>query len=229
MSKLIAVVDDDPEVLKFLEFILAKAGYSVNSSATPGRFFDSVLKHPPALCLIDVQLPGMDGREIVRVMRSSPETKRIPLIVMSAVAISPGDKVRGLEDGADEYFSKPLDIDLLLARVANLLSRAASASEPAAPEVIAWGPIEVSLGEHRASVGGKPVPLTHLEMKLLVAFLRQPGRVLPRTLLLQSVWDAPASTSTRTVDKHVETLRRKLPPFGKKVETVVGVGYLFRP
>jgi two-component system, OmpR family, alkaline phosphatase synthesis response regulator PhoP len=228
VSALISVVDDDPEVLKFLEFILGKAGYAVSTSATPGRFFDSVLKRRPALCLIDVQLPGMDGREIVRVLRSSPETRNIPLISMSAVALSPEDKVRGLNEGADEYFSKPLDVDLLLVRVANLLARTGGA-QPPAEEIVSWGAIEVSLTEHRASLSGKTVPLTNLEMKLLLAFLRQPGRVLPRTLLLQSVWDTSVSASTRTVDKHVETLRRKLPPFGKKVETVIGVGYLFRP
>jgi DNA-binding response OmpR family regulator len=226
---LISVVDDDPEVLKFLEFVLKKAGYAVSAAATPGRFFDSILKSKPALCLIDVQLPGMDGREIVRVLRSSEETRDIPLVVMSAQAVSSTDKVRGLNDGADEYFAKPLDVDLLLVRIANLLARRGAApAEAPGGEIVSWGPLRVLLDEHRATLGGKDVPLTHMEMKLLVAFLRQPGRVLPRALLLQSVWNAEGA-STRTVDKHVETLRRKLPPFGKKVETVVGVGYLFRP
>jgi len=229
VSALISVVDDDPEVLKFLEYVLGKAGYAVSASATPGRFFDSILKHKPSLCLIDVQLPGMDGREIVRVLRSSPETRGIPLVVMSAVALTPSDKVRGLDEGADEYFSKPVDVDLLLVRIANLLARRGGASSATPPaEIVSWGPLEIAIEEHRATLAGKEVPLTHLEMKLLLAFLRQPGRVLPRALLLQSVWDT-SGTSTRTVDKHVETLRRKLPPFGKKVETVVGVGYLFRP
>jgi DNA-binding response OmpR family regulator len=229
VTALISIVDDDPEVLKFLEFVLAKAGYAVSTSSTPGRFFDSILKTKPALCLIDVQLPGMDGREIIRVLRASPETRGIPLVAMSAVAVTPSDKVRGLDDGADEYFSKPLDLDFLLLRVANLLARrgGAGASAPP-PEIVSWGPLQISIDEHRATLAGKEVPLTHLEMKLLLAFLRQPGRVLPRALLLQSVWNS-TGTSTRTVDKHVETLRRKLPPFGKKVETVVGVGYLFRP
>lgn len=227
MSALIAVVDDDPEVCELLVYVLGKAGYAVAPYATPGRFFDGVLKAKPALCLIDVQLPGMDGREVIRVLRAAPETRRLPLIAMSAVEISSRDAVRGLNDGADEYLAKPLDLDLLLVRVANLLTRGRVGDAPA-PEIVAWGPIQIAIDEHRATLSGKPVALTHLEMKLLLAFLRQPGRVLPRSLLLQTVWDSPAA-ATRTVDKHVESLRRKLPPFGKKVETVVGVGYIFRP
>jgi DNA-binding response OmpR family regulator len=227
VSALITVVDDDPEVLKFLEFILVKAGYQVNACATPGRFFDSVLKNKPALCLIDVQLPGMDGREIIRVLRASPETRRLPMIAMSAVALSSRDIVRGLDEGADEYLPKPLDLDLLLVRIANLIARERG-NEPPRSEIVAWGPLQVSPDEHSATLSGKPVTLTNMEMKLLLSFLRQPGRVLTRSLLLQTVWDSP-SASTRTVDKHVESLRRKLPPFGKKLETVVGVGYLFRP
>jgi two-component system alkaline phosphatase synthesis response regulator PhoP len=227
VSDLITVVDDDSEVLSFLEFVLGKAGYAVNACSTPGRFFDSVLKNKPSLCLIDVQLPGMDGREVVRVLRSAPETRLIPMIAMSAVKVAPGDAVRGLDDGADEYFSKPLDLDLLLVRVANLLARGRGSAAPTR-EVISWGPVEISLDEHRVTLAGKPVALTHLELKLLLAFLRQPERVLTRSLLLQSVWNS-TTASTRTVDKHVETLRRKLPPVGKKLETVVGVGYLFRP
>jgi DNA-binding response OmpR family regulator len=227
VSVLIAVVDDDDEIRKFLDFILTKAGYAVNAYATPGRFFDGVLKASPALCLIDVQLPGMDGREVIRVLRAAPETRGLPLIAMSAVALSPRDAVRGLNDGADEYLPKPLDLDLLLIRIANLLARGRGVDAPRR-EVVAWGPIEVVLDEHRATLSGKPVALTNLEMKLLLAFLRQPDRVLPRSLLLQTVWDSP-SASTRTVDKHVESLRRKFPPLGKKLETVVGVGYLFRP
>ena len=227
MSVLISIVDDDEEVRKFLDFVLTKAGYAVNAYATPGRFFDGVLKAKPALCLIDVQLPGMDGREVIRVLRAAPETRGLAMIAMSAIALSPRDAVRGLNDGADEYLSKPLDLDLLLVRIANLLARGRADDAPRR-EIVTWGPLEVAVDEHRASLSGKPVELTHLEMKLLLAFLRQPGRVLPRSLLLQSVWDSPAA-STRTVDKHVESLRRKLPPLGKQLETVVGVGYVFRP
>lgn len=230
MSRSIAVVDDDPEMLDLMGLVLGKAGYKVLRYGTPGKFFDGLLKAKPDLCLIDVQLPGMDGREIVRVLRANPETRALPVIVMSAVATATDDVVRGVDGGADEYFPKPLDLELLVVRVGNLLARARREAAPAPPaESIRWGDVTAFPDEHRLTMRGKDVPLTHLEFKLLLAFLRQPGRVLARSWLLQNVWQASSSVNTRTVDKHVETLRRKVPPLSGRLETVVGVGYLFRP
>ena len=228
MSRLIAVVDDDDEMRSLLTLVLGKAGFKVQGYATPGRFFDGLVRAKPELCIVDVQLPGMDGREVVRVMRSNPETRALPVIMITAVATTSGDVVKGVENGADEYFPKPLDLELLVARIENLLSRANRIAPP--PEdSVTWGELEVTPDEHRVTVKGKAVPLTHLEFKLLLAFLRQPNRVLPRSWLLQHVWDSSTSVSTRTVDKHVETLRRKVKPLSGNLETVVGVGYLFRP
>jgi DNA-binding response OmpR family regulator len=170
----------------------------------------------------------MDGREVIRVLRASPETNRLALIAISAVKIATTDIVRGLDEGADEYLPKPLDIDLLLVRIGNLIERGRNRGATGR-EVISWGPIKIAPDEHSVSLSGRAINLTNLEMKLLLAFLRQSGRVLPRSLLLQTVWNSSPDVTTRTVDKHVESLRRKLPPFGKKVETVVGVGYMFRP
>jgi two-component system alkaline phosphatase synthesis response regulator PhoP len=229
MNGVIAVVDDDLEMLDLLELVLGKAGFKVKSYSTPGRFFDGVVKAKPVLCLIDVQLPGMDGREIIRVLRANPETRPLPLILMSAIATAPGDVVRGVDGGADEYLPKPLDMELLVGRIQNLLKRSRRDPAKIPANVIGWGEVEVSPDEHRLSFRGKDVPLTHLEFKLLLAFFRQPNRVLPRVWLLQNVWESSASLETRTVDKHVETLRRKLPPLAQRLETVVGVGYIFRP
>ena len=228
MSRVIAVVDDDEEMRELLALVLGKAGFKVQGYATPGRFFDGLVRGKPDLCIVDVQLPGMDGREVVRVLRSNPETRALPVIMITAVATSSEDVVRGVENGADEYFMKPFDLELLVARVENLLSRGNRAAPPPA-ETVSWGELEVSPDEHRVTVRGKAVPLTHLEFKLLLAFLHQPNRVLPRSWLLQNVWDSSVSVSTRTVDKHVETLRRKVRPLAGRLETVVGVGYLFRP
>jgi two-component system alkaline phosphatase synthesis response regulator PhoP len=227
-GRTIAVVDDDDEMRELMALVLGKAGFKVHGYATPGRFFDALVKSKPDLCLIDVQLPGMDGREMVRVLRSNPETKTLPIIMMTSVAVSPADVVKGVDNGADEYFSKPLDLELLVVRAQNLLSRAAR-KEPIPQNSIVWGELEVTPDEHLVAVKGKNIVLTNLEFKLLLAFLTQPNRVLPRSWLLQNVWDATSSVSTRTVDKHVETLRRKVAPLTANLETVVGVGYLFRP
>jgi two-component system alkaline phosphatase synthesis response regulator PhoP len=228
MSRLIAVVDDDEEMRELLTLVLGKSGFKVQGYATPGRFFDGLVRSKPELCIVDVQLPGMDGREVVRVLRSNPETKTLPVIMITAVATTPADVVRGVDNGADEYFPKPLDLELLVARIENLLSRANRAAPPL-EDSISWGDVLVAPNEHSVTVRGKAVPLTNLEFKLLLAFLRQPNRVLPRSWLLQNVWDSSVSVSTRTVDKHVETLRRKVQPLSGRLETVVGVGYLFRP
>lgn len=229
MSRVVAVVDDDAEMRALLSLALGKAGFKVNVYPTPGRFFDGVLKARPDLCLVDVQLPGMDGREVVRVLRANPETRALPVILMSAVATASSDVVRGVEGGADEYFSKPLDLEMLVVRMRNLLGRAPRGAAPPPSDVIRWRDIEVSPEDHRLTLSGRETVLTHLEFKLLLAFLRQPNRVLPRVWLLENVWQSSASVTTRTVDKHVETLRRKVPPLGARLETVVGVGYLFRP
>ena len=229
MTPKIAVVDDDPETRALLERVLGKAGFKVRTYATPGRFFDGVLRVKPALCLVDVQLPGMDGREIVRVLRSNLETRAVPVILMSAAAKSSDDVVSGLDSGADEYLPKPLDLELLVVRVKNLLALARRGAAPPTADSVRWGGLLILPDERRLTLNGKDVPLTHLEFELLLAFLRQPNRVLPRSWLLQNVWNSSALVTTRTVDKHVQSLRRKVPPLGKRVETVVGVGYLFAP
>jgi DNA-binding response OmpR family regulator len=229
VSALVAVVDDDGEMLVLLQRVLIHAGFRVQGYATPGRFFDGVTKTRPDLCLIDIQLRGMDGREIVRVLRANPETRALPVILMSAIATSAADFTRGLDGGADECFAKPLDLELLVARIRNLLARASGAATPPPAEVIRWRDLEVEPDGHRLALRGKEISLTHLEFKLLLAFLRQPNRVLPRVWLLQNVWQSSSAVTTRTVDKHVETLRKKVPPLADRLETVVGVGYLFRP
>jgi DNA-binding response OmpR family regulator len=149
------------------------------------------------------------------------------MIAITASATKSGDAVRGLDGGADEYMSKPLDLELFVVRVQNLLSRTPNGAPRA--EVLRWKDVELVPEEHRVTVGGKEVELTHLEFKLLASFLRQPNRVLARSWLLQTVWGSTPGIATRTVDKHVETVRKKVPSISTRIETVVGVGYLFRP
>lgn len=228
MSARVAVVDDDPEMLQLLSLVLGKSGFEVKTFATPGRFFDSLVKARPDVTVLDMHLPGMDGRDVIRVLRANPETKVMPIVAISAVARSTADVVQGLELGADEYLAKPVDLDLLVARIAVLLRRAPNGAAPAV-ETVRYGEVVIYPEEHRVEQAGKDVALTHLEFKLLLYFLNNPNRVLTRGLMLEKVWGTGPDLSTRTVDKHVETLRKKLPGFGARVETVIRVGYLFRP
>lgn len=230
MKSKLAVVDDDAEMLALLALVLGKNDYDVKTYATPGRFLDSLARIRPDLCVLDMQLPGIHGRDVIRVLRENAATRRMPIVAITAAERGTPDVIKGLELGADEYMGKPLDLELFVVRIAALLRRMPGG--PAAPppqETLCFGAMKVLLDEHRVEVSGKPVTMTHLEFKLLVYFLRHPQRVVTRGMLLEKVWGAEPDQSTRTVDKHVESLRRKLPGFGSHIETVIGVGYLFRP
>ncbi|MBI2385691.1 MAG: response regulator transcription factor [Elusimicrobia bacterium] len=230
MKAKLAVVDDDEEMLGLVALVLGKSGYEVKTYATPGRFLDSLDKTLPDLCVLDMKLPGIHGRDVIRVLRENAATKRMPILAITASERATPDVIKSLELGADEYMGKPLDLELFVVRVAGLLRRRpAAAAAPPPSESLRFIDMTVYLDEHRVEVAGKPVTLTHLEFKLLAYFLRHPQRVVTRGMLLEKVWDTEPDMSTRTVDKHVESLRKKLPAFGAHVETVIRVGYLFRP
>jgi DNA-binding response OmpR family regulator len=226
----LAVVDDDDEMLALMAMVLGRSGFEVKTYATPGRFLDSLAKSRPDLCVLDMQLPGIHGRDVIRVLRENAATKRIPIVAITASERATSDVIKGLELGADEYMGKPLDLELFVVRIEALLRRIPAATAPPPPsERLRYGGLTVILDEHRVELGGKEVPLTHLEFKLLSYFLRHPQRVVTRGMLLEKVWGTEPGMSTRTVDKHVESLRKKLPSFAVHLETVIGMGYLFRP
>jgi len=225
----IAVVDDDLGVGELLKTLLEVNGYDVEVYLTPGRFFDSLLTSKPDLAFVDMRLPGMDGREIIRVLRKNPESKSILLIGMSGEERTPKDVVSGFNAGADEYLVKPIDGDMLLVRVGALLRRSRNGSS-ADPEVETIIVEELTIHPEQRVVQceEQQVKLTRLEYDLLLYFIHQRNRVLTRSSLLETVWEGDPTMSTRTVDKHVETLRRKLGAFGKRIETVIRVGYILR-
>jgi len=220
----IAVIDDDPESCELVRFLLKAQGHEVSSFGTAGKFFDALIKMRYALVVLDMRLPGMDGREIIRVLRANPETRGMLIVGMSAADIRSEDAVAALNLGADEYLTKPVDADFLVARVASLLRRSSDGASTE-PERISVGQLLVIPDRHEASVSGKKVPLSSLEFQLLTYFLRNPNRVLTRQLILDQVWGVKTPLETRTVDKHVESLRRKLGKFGERIETVIKVGY----
>ncbi|MBI4061708.1 MAG: response regulator transcription factor [Elusimicrobia bacterium] len=227
MKAKVAVIDDDVEMLSLVALVLGKLGYEVKTYPSPGRFLDSLAKARPDLCILDMQLPGIHGRDVIRVLRENPATKTMPIVAITGAERGSPEVIKALELGADEYLPKPLDMELFAVRVSGLLRRAPAALAPS--EVLRYGDLSVVLEEHRVEAGGKAVALTHLEIMLLAYFLRHPLRVITRGMLLEKVWGTQPDMSTRTVDKHVESLRKKLPTFGRRVETVIRVGYLFRP
>ena len=222
----IAVVDDDPEFCDLVRLLLKEQGYEVSCFPTAGKFFDALIRSRYALTVLDMHLPGMDGREIIRVLRANPETRRMLILGISGSDIRSADAVAALNLGADEYLTKPVDADFLVARIAALLRRRGESTP--GPERICVGPLAVVLERREVTVDGKAATLTDLEFRLLVYFLRNSNRVLTRQLMLDQVWGVKERIDTRTVDKHVESLRRKLGRFGARFETVIKVGYVLK-
>jgi len=228
MPKRIAILDDDPDFSDMLHRVLEQSGYAAMSYGSVGKLLDAVLKKAPDLLVIDVNLPGVDGREIVRVLRTGEATRRMPVIVVSGTKVAPPEVVQGFEGGADEYLVKPVDIEFFLVRVASLLRRVGEASGPAPTQTLELGNLRMDLAERVIHVDGQRVRLMRLEFDLLQYFLAHPGRVVTRGLLLQEVWNAPMETTIRTVDRFVNLLRSKLNNFvGGRIETLVNVGYMF--
>ncbi|MDE2040590.1 MAG: response regulator transcription factor [Elusimicrobia bacterium] len=224
----IFILEDDRQWAALTQRLLKAAGHEVLHCATPGRLFDALLKGVPDLLMLDMQLPGMHGREVLRVLRANEATRSLLVIAVSAHDRASSDAVKAFENGADDYFPKPFDAALMLARIDALLKRGrGQPAAEAAPERL--GALTLWPDQRLAKLGDKPLELTNLEFELLRYFLRQPNRVLTRSLILKTVWRTVPDLSTRTVDKHVESLRRKLGPLGSKLETVVGAGYLLNP
>jgi two-component system alkaline phosphatase synthesis response regulator PhoP len=225
----IAVVDDDPEWGDFVSCLLKPRSLKTSCFPTSGKFFDSLIKTSYELVVLDMHLPGMHGREVIRVLRANPQTRRMLIVGVSGEEIGSADAVSALDAGADEYLSKPVDAEFLAARITALLRRAGDhgAGGPE-PERITLGALSIEPDQQQVRVDGKAVVLTNLEFQLLLYCVRNVNRVLTRPLILEQVWGVKTPMDTRTVDKHVESLRRKLGPFGKKFETVVKVGYCLK-
>lgn len=205
--------------------MLSRAGHRVSLYPTPGRFFDALARAAPQAIFVDMTLPGMHGREVIRVLRADPRTRQILILAMSGQEKLSPDIVSGFQSGADEYLVKPVDGELLLARLHSLAARGPRRESE---EAVSLGGLTVRPPERQCLVRGREVRLTRLEFDLILHLLEHAGRVLTRGALFQAVWRADPSASTRTVDKHVESLRRKLGDWGARIETVIGAGYVLR-
>jgi len=226
MSRIL-VIEDDPDIALSIKYALERGQeHSVVLAHDGQRGLRAARAEPPHLVILDLNLPGIDGFDVCRALRADPDTAEVPIIMVTA-RIDEADTVAGLELGADDYLTKPFSIKELLARVRALLRRAGSGHAVATR--LTSGPLVVDEERREAQIDGRVVALTRKEFDLLVALLRQSGRVLTRDRLLETVWGYDHPGATRTVDVHVRQLRRKLGPAAAAcIETVVGVGYRFR-
>ena len=236
----ILVVDDDAKIVRLVRTYLERDGFSVVTAADGPAALDAIETHRPALVVLDLMLPELDGRAVIRAVRRDDEAANTPILILSARG-SIVDRIAGLEDGADDYLPKPFSPAELVLRVKSILRRAAAASPAGRAEP---GPAQsrpplrradlvVDADRHEVTRAGRMIPLTSVEFRLLLAILDADGRVLSRDQLLDAVYGQDgAEVLDRTVDVHVGRLRDKLDDNADRpryVATVRGVGYRAAP
>jgi DNA-binding response OmpR family regulator len=219
----IVVVEDDEDLAFTLVYNLKKDGrYEIERFAGGLVALDELLVRPPDLIVLDLNLPDVDGLTICRELKKHEETRRVPIIMLTA-RVEERDKLLGFELGADDYVTKPFSMKELLARITAQLRRTALPQSP--DDVYDDGHLRIDRARHTVESHGNAVHLTKKEFDLLWLLIRSGGRVVSRETILSRLWDYAADIETRTVDVHVRSLRKKI---GEDViETVVGVGYKF--
>ena len=224
MNRLVLIVEDEPDIAEGIRYNLEREGLRALVAETGEKGLEIALdkNNPPALVLLDLMLPGMSGTEMCRRLRREPQTRKTPIIMLTA-RDSESERVAGLELGADDYVTKPFSVRELVARVRAVLRRADDISAPRYED----GRLQIHFDDMQVLCEGSEVRLTRKEFALLTALARRPGRVATRQHLLDEVWGQQYYGDTRTLDVHIRRLRSKLGTCGDSIETVVGVGYRF--
>lgn len=218
---LIYIVEDDESIQEVETVALQSSGHEVIAFGNAKGFYEKLEKMIPDLVLLDVMLPDQNGNDIIKKLRSMPETKKIPVIMVTAKT-SEMDLVRGIENGADDYLKKPFSVMELISRVKALLRRTVVEQE----EVIVFKEIEINNVRHSCSVNGTEITFTYKEHELLKYLIINKGNVLSRDQIMLNVWGTDYEGETRTVDMHIKTLRQKLGTAGEYIKTVRNVGYV---
>jgi DNA-binding response OmpR family regulator len=223
--KRIALVEDDADIAYTIRLNLRKEKrYQIEHYVSGLAALAAMQEKPFDLVILDLNLPDIDGLALCRELRRGDETKKIPIIMLTA-RVEERDKLLGFEIGADDYITKPFSMRELLARVNAQLRRVAS-FETSEDEVFDDGPLHVDRARFEARLNGQRVHLTKKEFDLLWLLIRNRGRVVTRDAILARLWDYDAEVETRTVDVHIRSLRRKLGD--ERIETVVGLGYRYQ-
>jgi DNA-binding response OmpR family regulator len=218
----ILVVDDEPKIIRIARDYLEKNGFRVVTAADGQSALTTARREKPNLIVLDLMLPGMDGREVCKILRRESD---IPIIMLTALA-EEVDQITGLEIGADDYITKPFSPRALVARVRALLRRAQG--EIKLPVILRAGYLEIDTEKYSVTYKDKPIKLTPNEFKLLTILASRPGQTLTREQLLDDLHGA-ASSIDRSVDSHIKNLRKKIEidPNSPSIESVYGIGYRF--
>ena len=221
----ILIVEDEGAIRDMLGYALMKAGFLCEEAADTQAARSTLKAERPDLILLDWMLPGMSGIDYARRLKSAPETRDIPIIMLTAKG-EEADKVRGLETGADDYITKPFSTKELVARVRAVLRRYVKAETGALIEI---NGLRLDPETYRVTANGQDIEISPTEFKLLRFFIGHPERVYSRSRLLDQVWGENVYVEERTVDVHIRRLRKTLEPFGfqRYIQTVRSVGYRF--
>ena len=223
MRDRVLIVEDEKDVREMLRLNLKAGGFDVLEAHNGAEGLAIAKAELPSVVILDLMMPEMSGMEVCRALRRNPATSRIPILMLTAKSTE-GDKVAGLEVGADDYVTKPFSPRELLLRV-RAVARRQQDQGVAKPAPVKAGGIELDRSSMTATMGKKKLVLTSTEYRLLDLLARRAGNILSREVLLSEVWGYQASLDTRTVDTHVRRLRDKLGKAGAVIQTVRGSGY----
>lgn len=220
MSVRIFIIEDDPDICEILEYNLQQEGFDTETFNDGEKALSAVLNNPPDLILLDLMLPGRNGLEIARIIRKDDHSFNLPIIMITARS-EEMDVLQGLEQGADDYITKPFRPKEVIARVKAMLRRHLRDED----KIYQYGDLIVNFSKHEVTAKDEVLDLTPKEFLLLKALIQANGRVLSRDKLLDQVWGFDYYGDPRTVDVHIRRLRQKLDKWADFVETVKGFGY----
>lgn len=219
---LIYVVEDDSNIREIEAYTLKNSGYTVVEFECARDFYKKIAERVPNLVVLDIMLPDDDGLNMIKKLRSNPETKRVPVILVTAKT-SEIDMVKGLDVGADDYITKPFRIMELIARVKAILRRSEERDEK---RLISFEDIFIDGDKHMVYVNDVPCELTYKEFELLKLLINNAGIVLTRDVIMERVWDTDFEGESRTLDMHIKNLRQKIKDSRVTIKTVRNVGYI---
>ena len=214
-------VDDDNTIRDIEVYTLTQTGFEAKGFSDGISMLEALKTEKPELIVLDIMMPGMDGVEVLKEIRNRTDTRKIPVIMATAKGTEM-DKIQGLDTGADDYLVKPFGVMEMVSRIKAVLRRC---TPEEVTDVISIAEITLNDKEHTVSVNGENVALTFKEFEILKMFMSNPGVAFSREKLLSEVWGIDYLGESRTVDMHIKTLRQKLGEAGKRIETVIGVGY----
>ena len=214
-------VDDDSTIREIEVYTLEQTGFEARGFSDGISMLEALKSETPELIILDIMMPELDGVEVLKKLRADCAYKDIPVIMATAKGTEM-DKISGLNSGADDYLVKPFGVMEMVARVKAVLRRTVREQTP---DNITVGGIVLNEKEHKVLANGEKVELTHKEFNLLKLFVKNPGTVFSREMIMSEIWGVEYVGETRTVDMHIKTLRQKLGSCGGQIKTVISVGY----